>query len=161
MSNIALSNPNPALRWFLLALFLVVVIGAGSIIGVNTAPGEWYAGLNKPPFNPPNWIFAPVWLALYICIAIAGWRTVLREPLGLPMYFWVGQMLLNWLWSPTFFVLEMIWPALIVIVGVWLTIIGFIFTSRKDDPFSAGSMVPYLLWVSFATVLNLSIGILN
>lgn len=161
MSNIALSNPNPALRWLLLALFLVLVIGAGSLIGISTAPGEWYAGLNKPPFNPPNWIFAPVWLALYICIAIAGWRVFLRAPKSSAMAFWVAQMLLNWLWSPTFFVLHMVWPAFIVILGVGLAIIGFIVESRKHDPFSGGIMVPYLAWVSFATLLNLSIGILN
>ncbi len=161
MSNALVSNPGPVLRWSLLALFLAVVIGAGSIIGVNTAPGEWYANLNKPPFNPPNWIFAPVWFALYICIAIAGWRTFLRAPKSPAMCFWIAQMLLNWLWSPTFFVLQLIWPAFIVIFGVWLTIIGFIATSRQDDPFAGGLMVPYLAWVSFASVLNLSIGILN
>lgn len=155
------SQYSPPIRWALLALFVVTVAGAGALIGISTAPGAWFASLDKPPFNPPGWIFAPVWFALYICIAVAGWRTFLRAPKSPAMAFWVAQMLLNWLWSPTFFALNLIWPAFVVIVGVLLAIIGFIYTSRNDDAFSSGIMVPYLAWVSFATLLNLSIGILN
>ncbi len=57
-----------------LILFLVLVLGGGLAIGFLTAPGEWYAGLGKPGFNPPNWLFAPVWMVLYVLIAVAGWR---------------------------------------------------------------------------------------
>lgn len=155
------SKPNSFARWFLLVVFLVIVVGAGSIIGINTAPGDWFAGLNKPPFNPPGWLFAPVWFALYICIAIAGWRIWLRAPKSTAMKFWGAQMLLNWLWSPTFFTLHLPWVAFIVILGVLGSIVGFIISARKVDDFSSGLMVPYLAWVSFATLLNLSIAILN
>ncbi len=62
-------------RYLTLALFIVLVLGGGTVIGFMTLPGAWYAGLTKPPFNPPNWIFAPVWTLLYIMVAVAGWRT--------------------------------------------------------------------------------------
>ncbi|MGC2640066.1 MAG: TspO/MBR family protein, partial [Pseudolabrys sp.] len=58
--------------YFTLALFILLVLGGGTLIGLMTLPGEWYAGLAKPPFNPPNWIFAPVWTLLYIMVAVAG-----------------------------------------------------------------------------------------
>lgn len=148
-------------QWLILAVFLVVVIGAGGVIGVATAPGEWYAGLNKPPFNPPNWIFAPVWLALYVAIAVAGWRIWQRAPDSMAMTFWGGQLLLNWLWSPVFFSAHLLWPAFVVIIGVWLAIIGCIISARSIDRLSGWLLVPYLAWVSFATLLNLSIAVLN
>lgn len=161
MTDLTHSLRTSPSRWLILALFMVVVIGAGSVIGVATAPADWYAGLSKPPFNPPNWIFAPVWLVLYIAIAIAGWRVFMREPRSAAMGFWVGQMALNWLWSPTFFTLHLLWPAFVVILGVWLGIIGFIITAHRVDHTASWLFVPYLAWVSFASVLNLSVAILN
>ena len=80
----------------LLAAFLLVVIVVGGAICVSTAPGAWYAGLTKPPFNPPNWIFAPVWFALYVLIAVAGWCTFLADQASPRMRLWYAQMLLNW-----------------------------------------------------------------
>src|SRR5690554_3545525 len=91
MNTMAVSRNSPR-SWLTLAVFLAVVIGVGSLIGILTAPGEWYAGLDKPPFNPPNWIFGPVWFVLYVLIAIAGWRTFMRNPGGLAMKLWGGQM---------------------------------------------------------------------
>ena len=63
-----------------LALFVALVLGGGTLIGFMTLPGAWYAGLAKPPFNPPNWIFAPAWTLLYVLVAVAGWRTWQRGP---------------------------------------------------------------------------------
>lgn len=145
----------------LLAIFLAVVIGVGGVIGISTAPGEWYASLNKPPFNPPNWIFGPVWFTLYVLIAIAGWRTFLREPNGPAMRLWAAQMALNWLWSPTWFTLHWLWPAFIVIAAILALILAFIARTWREDRTSALLLVPYALWVAFASLLNLSIAILN
>lgn len=145
----------------ILAIFLAVVIGVGALIGVSTAPGEWYASLNKPPFNPPNWLFGPVWFALYVLIAIAGWRTFLAEPNGLGMKLWYGQMALNWLWSPVWFSLHLLWPAFIVIIAIFALILAFIANRWDRDRVSAGLFVPYALWVGFASLLNLSIAVLN
>jgi len=152
---------NAPRSWLILAAFLAVVIGAGSLIGVATAPGDWYAGLQKPPFNPPNWIFAPVWFALYVLIAIAGWRTFMREPRGPAMKLWVAQMILNWLWSPVFFTLHWLWPAIAVIVAVLASIVAFVAVTWNRDRASALMFLPYAAWVSFASLLNLSIAVLN
>lgn len=144
-----------------LAIFLAVVIGVGAVIGISTAPGEWYASLNKPPFNPPNSVFGPVWFTLYVLIAIAGWRTFLREPGGTAMKLWYAQMALNWIWSPTWFTLHWLWPAFVVIAAILVTIIAFIARSWREDRVSAWLFVPYAAWVAFASLLNLSIAILN
>jgi translocator protein len=145
----------------LLAIFLATVIGVGALIGVSTAPGEWYASLDKPPFNPPNWLFGPVWFALYVMIAIAGWRTFIREPGGTAMKLWFGQMALNWLWSLTWFTLHWLWPAFIVIASILALILAFIAVSWREDRVSAWLFVPYAAWVGFASLLNLSIAVLN
>lgn len=148
-------------NWWLLVVFLVVVMGVGGAIGFVNIPGSWYAALTKPPFNPPNWVFAPVWTILYVLIAIAGWRTFNRDRTGAPMILWVVQMLLNWAWSPVWFSLHAPWPALAIIIALWLVIIAFIAVSWRRDLVSAWLFVPYALWVSFATVLNASIAWLN
>lgn len=144
-----------------LILFLAVVIGAGTLIGIATAPGEWYDGLTKPEFNPPNWIFAPVWTLLYIAIAVAGWRVWHKAPDGAAMKLWVAQLVLNWAWSPLFFSLHFVWPALAVILLIAALIIAFIVAARYDDHVASWLFVPYLAWVSFASLLNFSIAVLN
>ncbi|MEO8757359.1 MAG: TspO/MBR family protein, partial [Devosia sp.] len=75
--------------WITIAAFVLVVVAVGGLIGVNTAPGAWYQGLNKPPFNPPNWLFGPVWFALYVMVGIAGARTFLRDPASPQMLLWI------------------------------------------------------------------------
>ena len=137
--------------------FLIVVLGGGITIGYLTAPGEWYAGLNKPPFNPPNWIFGPVWSALYVMIAVVGWRLWQRGAVAL----WALQLALNFLWSPVFFVAEAPWVALLVILTLLAVIILLIRRSWNVDRPSALLLLPYLAWVGFATVLNGSIAVLN
>ena len=80
--------------------FLALVVGGGLGIGYVTSPGEWYAQLAKPSFNPPGWIFAPVWTLLYVLIAIAGWHVWLYDRDGWTMKLWWFQLVLNFLWSP-------------------------------------------------------------
>ena len=152
---------NLATKWLPLVLFLLVVIGLGSLIGIVTAPGEWYQGLEKPFFNPPNWIFAPVWFTLYVLIAIAGWRVFMRAPKSGAMDFWYVQMAANWVWSPVFFSAHLLWPALGVLMVMWVSIAGFMFTAHRIDRPAAWMMAPYLAWVSFAGLLNLAIAWLN
>lgn len=151
-------TPRP---WLVLAAFIVVVVGVGALIGTQSVPGAWYQGLEKPPFNPPNWIFGPVWFTLYVMIAVAGWRIWMIDAGSAPMKIWFAQMALNWAWSPVWFIGQMIWPAFAIIVALLALIIAFIATARRYDGLAAGLFVPYLAWVSFATLLNLSIGILN
>lgn len=147
--------------WILLAVFLIVVQLVGFLIGTANTPGAWYEALDKPFFNPPNWIFGPVWSALYVLIAIAGWLIAIRAPLSLAMGLWVVQMILNWFWSPAFFGAENLALALAIIVPMLLAIIAFIIFARRISPAASWLFVPYALWVSFATLLNLSLLILN
>lgn len=161
MSTLSPSHSPTPRSWLFLAGFLVLVLAAGTLIGVNNLPGPWYESLEKPPFNPPNWIFGPVWTTLYILIAIAGWRVFMARPRSLAMGFWVVQMLLNWAWSPVWFTLQMPWGAFAIIVPMLAAIIGFIVTARRFDPLAAWLFVPYAAWVSFASLLNLWIAVVN
>jgi len=161
MSTLTFSDLRTPRALGLLALFLVVVMGVGALVGISTAPGEWYAGLNKPPFNPPNWIFGPVWTTLYVLIAVAGWRTFMAEPNGTAMKLWYAQMVVNWMWSPVWFGLHLIWPAFFVILVIDALVLAFIANRWSRDRLSAWMFVPYAAWVLFASALNLSIAILN
>ncbi len=144
-----------------LALFIALVLGGGTLIGFMALPGEWYAGLAKPPFNPPNWIFAPVWTLLYIMVAVAGWRTWQREPRSAAMTVWCIQLALNFVWSPVFFGAHRPGAALFVIAALLATIIEFIVMRWPRDRAAALLFAPYAAWVAFATFLNASIWSLN
>lgn len=161
MRTLTLSDYRKPRALALLAAFLIAVIVVGGLIGVATAPGDWYASLAKPPFNPPNWVFGPVWFILYVLIAIAGWRTFLADPSGARMRLWYGQMVLNWLWSPVWFALHALWPAFAIIAGILALILAFIGLSWRRDRMAALLFVPYALWVAFAATLNLAIALLN
>lgn len=149
----------PLLR--VLPFFLILVVGGGLVIGYVTAPGIWYAGLNKPAFNPPDWVFAPTWSVLYVLIAVAGARVWLRGRREPAMSLWWLQLLLNFAWSPVFFSLHMIGPALVIILLLAATVIAFIIASWRVDRLSALMLLPYAAWVLFAGVLNGAILLLN
>ncbi|ESX23287.1 TspO/MBR family protein [Mesorhizobium sp. LSJC264A00] len=142
-------------------LFLILVLGGGLLIGYATLPGEWYASLAKPPFNPPNWVFAPAWTLLYVLIAVAGWRTWERERAGAAMKIWALQLVLNFAWSPTFFGAKQMGPALVVILALLASIALFIATVWNRDRVSGWLFAPYAAWVAFATLLNASLLLLN
>ncbi|WP_455273206.1 TspO/MBR family protein [Rhizobium herbae] len=148
-------------RILIYILFIAVVLGGGLLIGINNIPGEWYRSLAKPSFNPPNWIFAPVWSILYVIIGFVGARTFLNHRRTAAMRFWGAQMIFNFAWSPLFFGFQEIAMALIVIIALLISIVGFIVVSRRQDYLSALLFVPYFAWVAFATVLNTSIFLMN
>ncbi|MGI9373312.1 MAG: TspO/MBR family protein [Hyphomicrobiales bacterium] len=142
-------------------LFLCIVMGGGIAIGTLTAPGDWYAALQKPPFNPPNWLFGPVWTVLYVIIAFVGWRVWQRRDAPLLRWLWIVQMGLNFLWSPVFFAAQNPTFALIIILCLLLTIVLFIRTVWHLDRRSALLFMPYAAWVGFASILNTAIVYLN
>ena len=144
-----------------LLAFILLTVGGGLLIGVATAPGDWYAGLQKPPFNPPNWVFGPVWTVLYILIAIAGWRIWRRDPHGAAMKFWIAQFALNFIWSPLFFSAHLPGAAFVVIIALLVVILALIMLTLDRERVSAWLLVPYALWVAFAALLNASIWWLN
>jgi tryptophan-rich sensory protein len=147
-----------------LYFFLVATLGVGAVASLFTSPAipTWYASLSKPAFAPPNWVFAPVWTALYILMAFAAWRVWKKTGLhSLEMAAFVLQLALNLGWSVVFFGLHQIDAALVEIVvldvAVLATLVLFI---RRDRP--AGLMLlPYLAWILFATFLTRTFGQLN
>lgn len=139
----------------LLICFGVSVLGAAI---TTPAIGNWYASLNKPFFNPPNWIFGPVWTLLYFLMAIS--LSIIWNKNGAKKIFFL-QLFLNFLWSFVFFYFHQPLLAFIVIILLWTTILKTILDFKKISPLAAGLLVPYILWVSFALILNLSIVILN
>ena len=148
-------------RFVSLILFLLLVLGGGLALGGLTVPGGWYAGLTKPAFNPPAWLFGPVWTVLYVLIAVAGWRVWKRDRTGCPIRLWWAQLALNFLWTPVFFAAHQIGLALVVILLMLAAILGFIATAWRLDSVAAWLFVPYAAWVAFASVLNGSIWVLN
>lgn len=144
-----------------LALLFLLVSGGGLTIGYLTAPGEWYTALEKPPFNPPSWVFGPAWTTLYVLIAIAGWRILQAGAGSTAMKLWWGQLALNFAWSPAFFSLHQIGLALIIILALFAAILAFIATAWRRDKLAAWLFVPYAAWVAFASLLNGAILALN
>lgn len=144
-----------------LILFLVLVAGGGLGIGFLTAPGDWYAGLAKPSFNPPGWVFAPVWTVLYLLIAVVGWRIWRTAPGWWLMRLWWAQLMLNFLWSPIFFSAHQIGLALFVILLLLAAILALIALAWRQHRLAAWLLVPYAAWVAFASVLNAEIFMLN
>ncbi len=144
-----------------LFLFLALTVGGGLAVGFLTSPGEWYAALNKPTFNPPGWIFGPVWTALYVLIGIAGWRVWQRDRGGRAMRLWWAQLVLNFIWTPIFFWAHRIGLSLVVVLLLLAAVLAFIGSCRRLDPPSAWLFLPYAAWVAFASLLTASIYLMN
>lgn len=138
--------------------------GIGTIFTSSAIP-TWYASLNKPPFSPPNWIFAPVWTTLYLLMGIALyliWKKGLKtKKVRDAVYVFVIQLVLNAAWSPIFFGAHNILLALLIIVIVWIYILKTIRLFAKINSTASYLLYPYLAWVSFATILNFSVWFLN
>jgi len=146
----------------------IIAVAAASVIGQlatypNLAP--WYAGLVKPSFNPPNWVFAPVWTTLYVLMAFAVWR-ILRLPeasaarrLALILFF--VQLALNAAWSWMFFGVHNLLLGAINIVPQLLVIVATVVAFHRLDRIAAWCLVPLVVWVAFASVLNIAIWQLN
>ena len=148
--------------WLLILILVLVTVAAGGIVGATNAPGEWYAALDKPAFNPPSWVFGPVWTLLYAMVGWAGARTYAR--LGAdsgPFRLWVVQLVLNLIWTPIFFTLHSLPMAALEIVLLLGTIAAFMGSVRGRDAPSFWLFVPYAAWVSFATVLTWTIWLMN
>lgn len=137
----------------------------GSLFTTQEAISEWYAALNRPFFTPPAWIFGPVWTILYALMALSAfiiWQkglgsTAVKIALGL----YIVQLALNALWTPLFFGLQMPLLAFIEILLLWLVILATIWAFGKVSTGAALLLIPYLLWTSFAVVLNGALWLLN
>ena len=147
-------------------LCLLGPLSVGALSGIATAAGvrDWYLTLEKPFFNPPNYLFAPVWTVLYLLMGISFYFVLQKAEGSLKrkaMLIFGIQLLLNFLWSFLFFKFQMVGLALVDILLLWSAILMMLLTFYKINRTAAWMQLPYLLWVAFATVLNASIWILN
>lgn len=146
-----------------LVLWVLASLAAGWL-GSNFRPGDWYASLAKPSWNPPSSVFAPVWTTLYVLMGVAAWL-VWREAgfsrARVALSLFVVQLVLNSLWSYLFFGLQKPMIAYIEIIVLWCAILATLVSFWKVRPSAGALLIPYLLWVSFAAALNYQLWRLN
>lgn len=149
-------------RFGALAVFLLLC-AAIAASATMFPPDDWYRSLNRPPLTPPGWLFGPVWTFLYIMIAVAGWLVWESRDSGRKSALAVYgvQLLLNFGWSAIFFGLHLPGLAMLEIVCLWASIVATIAMFRPHSRTAARLLVPYLLWVSFATYLNFGFWLSN
>ena len=145
-------------------LFALITYSASAIGGMATISFKepWYSLLIKPSFNPPDWIFAPVWTTLYLMMTIAIW--IFWHSKGRNMntvYIYFIHLIINTTWSVVFFIFHKIFFSLIVLITLIFLIIIIIIRFRRVNVISYYLMIPYLLWCFFALILNISLLILN
>ena len=152
-----------AKKIILLIVSIAICVLAGFIGSLfNTSIKTWYATLNKPFFNPPNWLFAPVWTALFVLMGISlylVWTS--KKKTGTAFYLFSAQFVLNILWSFFFFYLQNPLYGFIEIIILWIFILLTILEFKKISKTAAYLMIPYICWVSFAAILNFSLMVLN
>lgn len=152
--------------WLGLAVIILLCFAAAGVGSALTASsvGSWYVGLTKPAWNPPNWLFGPVWSFLYLTMAVAAWIVWRRAGFGGAsgaLGLFVLQLFLNVAWSAVFFGLRSPGPAFVEIVLLWAAILATVTAFWRIAPAAGALMVPYLLWVTFAAILNYAIWRLN
>ncbi len=145
---------------FVIALLMILVSFTGASF---THINEWYYNLHKPAFQPPNWLFAPVWTVLYILIGVAAYLMYMnrKDDTRLILTILVLNLIFNILWSYLFFTQHNLLLALLDLILVWITILVVIVKTRPIKNLAAWLLVPYFLWVGFAGILNYYILILN
>lgn len=139
-------------------LFIAAVVAIGMMIGMRWQPGDWYAGLQKPFFTPPDSWFPVIWTVLYVIIGFVGARVFL---LGGPVLLWLVQMALNFAWTPVFFGGHHMLAGLGIMGLLWLTILAFIGRAWERDKLASLLFVPYAAWITVAAALNGALILLN
>ena len=157
------SSAHPIRLWLALGGWLLLCFAAAALGGFFM-PGEWYASLEKPSWNPPGWVFGPVWTALYATMAVAAWLVWRRGGFAAqrrPLLLFIVQITLNAAWTPLFFGLRRPGVAFAEIVLLWLAIAATLLVFARVSRPAAWLLVPYLAWVGFAAVLNFTLWRLN
>ena len=145
-----------------LIVSIILILGLGSLGAVFTVSEipNWYARLQKPSFNPPNFLFGPVWTLLYVLMGISFyliWKQPSSKIRNKGIIFFIVQFTLNFFWSIIFFKYHLIFWAFIEIIAMWLFILFTISSFAKLNKTAAWLLVPYISWVSFAAILNFAI----
>ncbi len=146
--------------WTLFATYLAAC-AAPATSGALFRPGEWYARLDKPSWTPPNWLFPIVWAFLYVSMAVAAARVAALPETGQAIGLWTVQITINTLWSGVFFGLRRMAAGGIIIAGLWLAVAATLVAFWSLDRVAALLLVPYLVWVTLALALNVSVWSLN
>lgn len=147
-----------------ISLLLPQLAGVSGALFTETGKGSWYQAIQKPSWNPPGWLFAPVWTTLYILMGIAFyliWKSHFSKQKTQAMGLWIAQLVLNFFWTFIFFEMQEPGWAFVEIALLWLTILLTIFAFARINKLAAWLMVPYISWVSFAMLLNFTIWQLN
>jgi benzodiazapine receptor len=140
----------------------VALVGIAAFFGAQFQPGSWYEGLQKPPLNPPSWVFGPVWSVLYLAIAVAGWLVWRARPASPgPLTLWGGQLVLNAAWSLLFFGLHLPSLALLDILLLLGLLIATTTAFLRVRIMAGALFLPYTAWVGFAAYLNAGLWYLN
>jgi translocator protein len=159
-----LPSSKRIIELFVIFLIVAAASGIGSRATIPNIP-VWYEGLAKPSFNPPNWIFGPVWTALYLLMTYSAWRVLGHEMTkklkAAAIVIFLIQLTLNMLWSVVFFGLHDPASAFIIVIGMEIAIIAMILIFARIDPLAAALQIPYAFWVAFASILNLMVMLLN
>ncbi len=156
-----MSPPLPPFRQATVLLGWVLLTFLAPVAGAFTPPGAWYQTLQKPEWNPPSWIFGPVWTLLYLGMAIAAWLVWRNGARSGALRWYLIQLALNAAWTPVFFGAHQIGAALLVILCLWLSILLTLRAFWQISRPAGLLLVPYLAWVSFATALNVTLWRLN
>lgn len=158
-----MSHPKPhsAPRHVVALVGWVALSFCAALTGAFFTPGEWYASLSKPTWNPPPWLFGPVWSALYLMMAVAAWRVWRCHGWHRAIMTYLLQLLLNAAWTPVFFGLRQPGWAFAVIIALWFAIWLTMRAFARLDRAAAWLLAPYAAWVTFAAVLNFSLWRLN
>lgn len=162
----ATAAPAVGIQLVGLVVSIVICFAAAGLGAAVTTPQirGWYTTINKPSWNPPDWVFGPVWSTLYLMMAVSAWLIWRRGGLRAartPLTVFAIQLALNSLWSVLFFGMQQPGLAAIEIVILWAAILATVISFWRQSKVAGGLLIPYLLWVSFATVLNVTIWRLN
>jgi benzodiazapine receptor len=147
----------------LMTAFWIVLPFGAALSGVGVEPGEWYAALKKPAWNPPGWLFGPVWFALYLLMGIAAakvWNAG-SPARRTPIVWFCVQLALNALWSRVFFGWHQMGWALVNLVALCVTVLITMVEFRRVRPAAGALLMPYFAWICFAAVLNFTLWRLN
>ncbi|MXQ09758.1 sensory protein TspO [Alphaproteobacteria bacterium GH1-50] len=141
------------------SLFFIFFLGccAAASTGALFQPGDWYDGLDKPAWTPPDWVFPVTWTVLYISMAIAAARVAVLDGSAHAMAFFAAQLAFNTLWTPIFFGLHRMGAGMIVILCLWATVAATMLAFFALDTLAGALFVPYLIWVTIASALNFSV----
>ncbi len=157
---------SPALLSLGIAVLPPFLIGGMGAVATNASVSTWYRTLKKPSWNPPDWVFGPVWTGLYLTMGLASWlvwrkRETEEQEVDHALKWYAAQLSFNSLWSPIFFGLRRVDLALVDLAALWGVLLTCLLKFTRIRPVAGLLLVPYLLWVSFAFILNTAVWWLN